>query len=95
MENRKIIEECIKNISERLNEFKNFVNNTSDESLNNLLDAAFGNFAGNIDCNFDFMELLITRKLDDESGESQELMTDEELHEYFMENIELLIGECF
>jgi len=96
MENRKLISECLSKIYDRYNRLKEIVDNTPDESLNDILDNHFWEYTTNIEANFSFLEMIVSRRiLEDESSEESKFdMTNEELDEYFQENWDSVINLC-
>ena len=75
-------------------EMIDIINNTPDESLEDILDSHFGECIFNIQRNYDFMQMIITRikphQIVEELDES--VMTNGELDKYFKENVKQLMG---
>lgn len=70
------------------------INNTSDESLEDILDAHFAECIFNIQRNYDFLQMIITRKkaYHIEGEPDEPIMTNDELYKYFKEHVEQLMG---
>jgi len=92
MENRKMILDKLQSIHNHCEQLKDVVETATDQELENILDNHFSEFAGNIQVNLDFMEMVITR-MDpdlDEDCPDRSKMSNEELAKYFEENWMLL-----
>jgi len=75
-------------------EMIDIINNTSDESLEDILDTHFAECIFNIQRNYDFLQMIIKRikphQIVEELDES--IMTNDELHKYFKEHVGQLMG---
>jgi hypothetical protein len=87
MENRQLTLERLDKIYKRYQRLKEMVENSSDESLNDILDNLFWEYTTNIQINFDCLEMMISRRTPegDIFCETKTDMTNDELVAYFDE----------
>ncbi len=95
MNNREIILHSLKKIHTRYQRLKEIVDNTSHESLDDILDVHFYEFTTNIETNFTFMEMLITRETPKVAiyAENESDMTNDELINFFKNHFSLLYND--
>ncbi len=87
MDMRKNLVEDLDRIYKKYQELRAILDNSTDQELEDILDGHFNEYATNVDCNFCFMEMILTKKDDDGSK-----LTNEELEEYFRDSWESLVN---
>jgi hypothetical protein len=94
MEMRKWLMEQLDYALENHIEMIDIINNTSDESLQDILDTHFAECIFNIQTNYTFLRMIITRKKANHiAGEPDEsIMANDELDKFIKEHVNLLIG---
>jgi len=95
MNNRETILDCLTTISNRYQKLKKIIDNTSDESIIDILDVHFYEFKTNIETNFTFMEMLVTRETPKEAlyADYESDMTNDELIVFFKKHFSLLYND--
>ncbi len=97
MGNRKMISESLAEIYRRYKMLNELVDNASDQELDNILAFHFLQYSINIEINFAFLQMIISRVNEEEYFETgrNSLMNNEELKEYFKDNQDLIVGDVF
>lgn len=92
MDNRKTVLDVLQKIQDKYEYLKNVAENATDQELENILDNQFYEFGTNIQVNFDFMEMIVTRMNHnaDLDNSNKSKMSNEELGKYFEKNWDLL-----
>jgi len=96
MKNREMIFDCLYKIHYRYSSLKDAIEDMPDESFDDILDNRFREFAQNIETNFAFLEMIITRSipLEESFDESEFEMTNEELEDYFTKHWSSVKSVC-
>lgn len=95
MENREMISECLYEIQQKYKLLEELIDSKSDQQLDGILEVYFKEYVTNINTNFNFLQMIISRVNEDEYLETgrKSMMSNEDLEEYFKENWDLLIGD--
>ena len=92
MENRETIEWWLGVISKRCKLLKQIVDGMSDKELDNILVGHFSEYSTNIDVNFTFMQMILTRMCDEiyPGFYRCDNFSNKQLEKYFDDRLDLL-----
>jgi len=86
--------DVLNDIQERNQSLIKIVDGMTDEELDNILDGYLSEYGTNIDVNFSFMQMILTRQdwFDYQDPECDYKMSNKELEKYLNDRWDLLIG---